>query len=96
MKFKFLPNDIVRLFHSRGDDFLETCRFADQLRRDVNGDVVTYVVNRNINYTNVCWVKCDFCAFYRVPGSPEGYTIPKEQIFEKITPEEDDTIMGFL
>ncbi|HIN16482.1 MAG TPA: 7,8-didemethyl-8-hydroxy-5-deazariboflavin synthase subunit CofH [Gammaproteobacteria bacterium] len=56
-------NDIVRLFHSRGDDFLETCRFADQLRRDVNGDVVTYVVNRNINYTNICGYRCGFCAF---------------------------------
>ena len=45
---------------------------------------VTYNIGRNINYTNVCWVKCDFCAFYRAPGSDEGWTIPKEQIFEKI------------
>jgi cyclic dehypoxanthinyl futalosine synthase len=46
--------------------------------------VVTYNVGRNINYTNVCWVKCDFCAFYRKPGSDEGYVLPKEQIFAKI------------
>ncbi len=46
--------------------------------------VVTYNVGRNINYTNVCWVKCDFCAFYRAPGSDEGYTLPKEEIFAKI------------
>ena len=46
--------------------------------------VVTYNVGRNINYTNVCWVKCDFCAFYRAPGSDEGYVLPHEQIFAKI------------
>ena len=46
--------------------------------------VVTYNVGRNINYTNVCWVKCDFCAFYRKPGSDEGYVLPTEQIFAKI------------
>ena len=56
-------NEIVRLFASRGDDFFEICKFADQLRRDVNGDVVTYVVNRNINYTNICTYRCGFCAF---------------------------------
>ena len=56
-------NDIVRLFRSRGDDFIETCKFADQLRRNVNGNVVTYVVNRNINYTNICTYRCGFCAF---------------------------------
>ena len=46
--------------------------------------VVTYNVGRNINYTNVCWVRCDFCAFYRPPGSDEGYVLPHDQIFAKI------------
>ena len=46
--------------------------------------VVTYNVGRNINYTNVCWVKCDFCAFYRPPGSDEGYLLSTEVIFAKI------------
>ena len=46
--------------------------------------VVTYNVGRNVNYTNVCWVKCDFCAFYRPPGAAEGYVLPREQIFAKI------------
>ncbi len=46
--------------------------------------IVTYNIGRNINYTNVCWVKCDFCAFYRKPGSDEGYLLPDEQIFAKI------------
>jgi cyclic dehypoxanthinyl futalosine synthase len=45
---------------------------------------VTYNIGRNINYTNVCWVKCDFCAFYRPPGSGEGYVLPNEKIYEKI------------
>ena len=46
--------------------------------------MVTYNVGRNINYTNVCWVKCDFCAFYRAPGSDQGYVLPHEEVFAKI------------
>jgi FO synthase len=56
-------DDIVRLFAARGDEFTDVCRAADDLRRAVNGDMVSYVVNRNINYTNVCTFKCGFCAF---------------------------------
>lgn len=55
--------DIVRLFRARGDDFGLVCHAADRLRQQLNGDTVTYVVNRNINYTNVCYFKCQFCAF---------------------------------
>ena len=55
--------EIVRLFQARGDDFAAVCAAADRLRARVNGDVVTYVVNRNINYTNVCYFRCGFCAF---------------------------------
>ncbi len=55
--------EIVRLFQARGDDFAYVCQAADTLRRHHNGDVVSYVVNRNINYTNVCYFKCQFCAF---------------------------------
>jgi FO synthase len=55
--------DIVRLLKSRGDDFTHVCQAADQLRKEVAGDEVTYCVNRNINYTNVCYFKCQFCAF---------------------------------
>ena len=55
--------EIVRLFHARGREFAEVCAAADRLRRAVNGDTVTYVVNRNINYTNVCYFRCQFCAF---------------------------------
>jgi FO synthase len=55
--------EIVRLFAARGDDFTAVCRAADELRQRVNGDVVSYVVTRNINYTNVCYFRCQFCAF---------------------------------
>jgi FO synthase len=55
--------EIVRLFRSHDDDFASVCRGADELRRDVNGDFVSYVVCRNINYTNICSFKCQFCAF---------------------------------
>jgi FO synthase len=56
-------SEIVELFRTRSDDFAAVCRAADELRRDVNGDVVSYVVTRNINYTNICSFKCQFCAF---------------------------------
>jgi FO synthase len=55
--------DIVTLFAARGRDFEQVCASADQLRAAVSGERVTYVVNRNINYTNVCYFRCKFCAF---------------------------------
>jgi FO synthase len=55
--------DIVALFAARGPDFERVCATADALRAAVNGDRVAYVVNRNINYTNVCYFRCQFCAF---------------------------------
>ncbi len=56
-------SDIVRLFAARGEDFSHVCQTADALRKGTVGDAVSYVVNRNINYTNVCYFKCQFCAF---------------------------------
>ncbi len=55
--------EIVQLFSVRERDFQFVCRTADELRAEVNGDTVTYVVNRNINYTNICYFGCRFCAF---------------------------------
>jgi FO synthase len=55
--------EIVRLFAARGGEFEQVCAAADKLRREVNGDTVTYVVTRNINYTNICYFRCQFCAF---------------------------------
>lgn len=56
-------DDIVALFEARDRDLEHICASADELRRTMNGDTVTYVVNRNINYTNICGYKCSFCAF---------------------------------
>ena len=55
--------DIVTLFEARGAAFDLVCAAADRLRREVNGDTVSYVVTRNINYTNICYFRCQFCAF---------------------------------
>ncbi len=55
--------EIVMLFEAEDNEFVAVCRAADELRRDVNGEVVSYVVTRNINYTNICYFKCQFCAF---------------------------------
>jgi len=58
---------------------------ADLVRRRMHtGDVVTYIIDRNINYTNVCNAFCSFCAFYRPPGHDEGYVLPVEVIEQKI------------
>jgi len=58
---------------------------ADFVRQRQNpGNVVTYIAGRNINYSNVCWVQCKFCAFYDLPASGKGYVHSKEAIFEKI------------
>jgi cyclic dehypoxanthinyl futalosine synthase len=60
-------------------------RLADNLRRKLHPDnAVTYVIDRNINYSNVCVSVCNFCAFYRKPGSAEGYVHTYETIFEKV------------
>src|SRR6266850_112793 len=62
---------------------------ADEIRRRRHSDnIVTYIIDRNINYTNVCNVVCTFCAFYRRPGAPDTYVRTFEEICEKI----DETI----
>jgi FO synthase len=55
--------EIAQLFGARDADFVEVCAAADRLRHETVGDDVSYVVNRNINYTNVCYFRCQFCAF---------------------------------
>jgi len=64
-------------------------QLADLVRaRKHPGRVVTYIIDRNVNYTNVCVARCNFCAFYRPVGSPEGYVLGFDEIFRKI----DETI----
>lgn len=60
-------------------------RLADQVRRRLHPEpVVTYVVDRNINYTNICISGCKFCAFYRAPGHPEGYVLDRDALQQKL------------
>jgi FO synthase len=56
-------DELTRLFAARGDELHRVFAAANRLRREVNGDTVTYVVTRNVNYTNVCYFRCGFCAF---------------------------------
>lgn len=55
--------ELAQLFFARGDDFSAVIQAADRLRQEVNGETVSFVVNRNINYTNICYFRCQFCAF---------------------------------
>ncbi len=71
------------------NDFVRIGLAADEIRQRKNpGDVVTYIIDRNINYTNVCNVVCTFCAFYRRPGKPDTYVHSIEEIEKRI----DETI----
>jgi cyclic dehypoxanthinyl futalosine synthase len=76
--------DAVALLRSR--DLVAVGRAADELRsRCTDASKVTFIIDRNVNYTNVCYTDCDFCAFYRRPGDlREGYLLPKSVIFKKI------------
>lgn len=71
------------LARADGDDLLALLLAADELRRAVVGDVVTYVVNRNINFTNVCFVGCKFCAFSRGPRESDAYFLSLDQVAAK-------------
>ena len=74
---------IVRLFEADGPDVARIAAAADALRRDVSGETVTYVVNRNINYTNICLYKCGFCAFSKGSTKAErgpAYRLDLEEV----------------
>jgi 7,8-didemethyl-8-hydroxy-5-deazariboflavin synthase CofH subunit len=71
------------LASSEGDDLLGLLLAADVLRRELAGNLVTYVVNRNINFTNVCFVGCKFCAFSRGPREPDTYFLSLDEIAQK-------------
>src|SRR5205807_5668653 len=76
-------DDAVALFDSIGLEMNLTMMVADELRRRTVGDNVTYVVNRNINFTNVCIKHCTFCAFSRDHREEEGYFLPTEEIVRR-------------
>ncbi len=77
-------DDAVTLLESR--DLVGVGRAAEELRaRKTDPGRITFIIDRNLNYTNVCYTDCDFCAFYRRPGDTrEGYLLPKPVIFKKI------------
>ena len=79
--------DATALLSARGADFHAVCRAADRLRREVCGDTVTYVVTRNINYTNVCYFRCGFCAFSkgRLAANLRGrpYLVPLGEVVRR-------------
>ena len=80
-------DDVTALFHARGTDLAAVVTAADALRREVSGETVTYVVTRNINYTNVCYFRCGFCAFSKgklaanLRGAP--YLVPLDEIVRR-------------
>jgi 7,8-didemethyl-8-hydroxy-5-deazariboflavin synthase CofH subunit len=71
------------LANADGDDLLGLLVAADALRRELVGNIVTYVVNRNINFTNICFVGCKFCAFSRGPRESDTYFLSLEQMAQK-------------
>ncbi|MEM3089452.1 MAG: 5-amino-6-(D-ribitylamino)uracil--L-tyrosine 4-hydroxyphenyl transferase CofH [Candidatus Nitrosotenuis sp.] len=75
--------EAVRLYEAQGLDFHLVGMVADELRRRRVGDTVTFVVNRNINFTNVCIKQCGFCAFSRDFREEEGYFLPTEEIVRR-------------
>src|SRR5438874_227435 len=77
------PEEGLSLF--KNADLLELASWAQAARFEKNPQpVVTYVIDSNPNYTNVCITDCSFCAFYRKPGSPEAWTLSVDQVLEKI------------
>lgn len=77
-------DDGIALNEARGTDLHALCLVADELRQQQVGDRVTYVVNRNINFTNVCIKNCKFCAFARTVRSEQGYFLPHEEIARRV------------
>lgn len=80
--------DIARLFRAQGTEFTAICKAADELRAEVSGDTVRFVVNRNINYTNICSYRCQFCAFAKGRGAEDlrgkPYDLPLEEIQRRV------------
>ena len=80
---RLAPEEGLALLESR--DLAAIGRAANAVARRLHPESYrTYNIDRNINYTNVCSAVCDFCAFFRKPKSPEGYTLDKETIYQKI------------
>jgi FO synthase len=80
-----LPFDDARpLSEAVGDDLAALVAVADHLRRETVSDTITYVVNRNINFTNVCFVGCSFCGFARGPQAADAYSMPPSEVVRRV------------
>jgi FO synthase len=81
-------DELVRLFHARGAERERVLAAADRLRRETCGDTVTYVVTRNVQYTNVCYFRCGFCAFSKGKLAENlrgpAYLVPDEEIVRRV------------
>src|SRR4051812_17241835 len=73
----------VALGSVEGDDLVALVKTADELRRRTAGDAITYVVNRNLNFTNICFVGCAFCGFSRGPKAKDAYFHSTETLLQK-------------
>ena len=86
--YEFDRQELTSLFRARGADFNAVVDLADTVRQDLVGDAVTFVINRNINYTNVCTFKCRFCAFSKGPLSlnlrGDPYLLTLDEISERV------------
>lgn len=89
----FGEGDVAALFSARGTDYHLVCEAADELRRRMVGDVATYVVNRNINYTNICGYRCNFCAFSKgnrkAAGNEAAYLLDMDEISARVAEARD-------
>lgn len=80
---RITPEDALFLYQH--PNLLELATLANHRRQQqIPGRTVTYIIGRILNYTNVCWVRCKFCAFYRVPNHSEGYLLSDEEILAKV------------
>ena len=91
--YAFDAHELVTLFGARDGDYGDVIDLADQVRRDLVGDTVSFVINRNINYTNVCTFKCRFCAFSKGPLSlnlrGDPYLLTLDEISERVREAEE-------
>jgi len=80
---RITPEDAMFLYHH--PNVIDLATLANYRREQATDpSTVTYIIGRILNYTNVCWVRCKFCAFYRVPNHTEGYTLTDEEILDKV------------
>ena len=84
LKRELTPEEGLLLYTSEGDDLRATVKCADLARAEDIGDEVTYVVNRNINFTNICFVGCQFCGFKRQRWEADAYDHSDETIVRKV------------